>query len=399
LKGFRFDANRQRIEVARKNLTMTDEQFRQRVTDVVTQAAKTYWDLAYALQNLDVQISAARTAKRQVESNRRMVEQGLMAPIDIVEAETQLAQFGQNVYIAQASLSAAENSLKMMILPDRSSPLWSTALIPVSEPEAPPAQELLEDAIREALARRPELAQVQIASEVSETNLRYYREQTKPQINLVASYMSSGLSGIVSQTSSNPFTGGFPIIIDRLNELSTTQGLPPIDGSVFGSMGDSGVPEVLIGGYSNSLSNLYGFGYPTVQVSLQFSLPLRNRRAKGNLAAGLAEVRRAEVRLKQVEQQIQAEVQNAMQRLASSKNGLEAARIAHRSAQEQYASEQRKFKEGTSTTFLVLQRQTTMVTAQSSELRARVELAKSMADLERATGRILERYNVVLDTD
>ncbi len=397
LRGLRFDANRQRIEVARKNLSLSNEQFRQRVTDIVTQSAKAYWDLVFALQNLDVQISAARVAKSQVESNRRMAKQGLMAPIEIVEAETQLAQFEQNVYNAQAGLSAAENSLKAMILPDRNSPLWSRALIPVSEPETPPAEELLEDAIEEALVNRPELAQVQIASEVSLTNLRYYREQTKPQIDLVASYMSSGLAGIVRESTSNPFTGGFPIIIERLNDLSSAQGLPPIDDSPFSSMGGSSVPEVLIGGYSSSLSNLYGFGFPTVQVSLQVSLPLRNRTAKGNVALGLAEVRRTEVQYRQVEQQIQAEVRSAIQSLASNKKGLEASRIAHRSAQEQYESEQRKFKAGTSTMFLVLQRQTTLVTAQSSELRARVELAKAAADLDRATGRTLKTYNVVLD--
>jgi HAE1 family hydrophobic/amphiphilic exporter-1 len=326
-----------------------------------------------------------------------MAEQGLMAPIDIVEAETQLAQFEQNVYNAQASLSAAENVLKSMILRDRASPLWSRALIPISEPETPPADELLNDAIEEALSNRPELAQVQIASEVSQTNLRYYHEQTKPQIDLVASYMSSGLAGFVRESSSNPFTGGFPIIIDRLNDLSSAQGLPPIDDSPFSSMGGSSVPEVLIGGYSSSLSNLYGFGFPTLQVSLQVSLPLRNRAAKGNVALGLAEVRRTEVQYKQMEQQIQAEVRSAIQSLASNRNGLEAARIAHRSARAQYESEQRRFMTGTSTMFLVLQRQTTLVTAQSSELRARVELAKAVADFERATGRTLKTHNIILD--
>ena len=231
----------------------------------------------------------------------------------------------------------------------------------------------------------------------SQTNLRYYRDQTRPQIDLVASYASSGLAGIVRESTSNPFTGGFPIIVGRLNELSAAAGLTPIDDSLFSSMGGSGVPDALVGGYSQSLSNLYGFGFPTVQVSLQVSLPLRNRTAKGNLASGLVEVRRAETQRAQLEQQVQAEVRSAIQSLASYKNGLEAARIAHRSAQEQYESEQRKFKAGTSTMFLVLQRQTTLVTAQSSELRARVELSKAVADLDRATGRTLESYNVVLD--
>jgi HAE1 family hydrophobic/amphiphilic exporter-1 len=340
---------------------------------------------------------AAETARRQVESNRRMMEQGVMAPIDLVEAETQLAQFEQNVYAAQASLTAAENSLKSMILPDRTSPLWANALIPVTEPKAPPAEELLDDLVNEAIASRPELAQLKIQSEVNQTNLRYYREQMKPQLDLVGSYMSSGLAGVVSTSSApNPFTAGFSAMIDRINQLAALQNLPPVDMSALGSLGGSGVPEALVGGYGHSLSNLYGFGFPTVQVSLQFSLPLRNRTAEGNMAAGLAEVHRTDIRCKQMEQQIQADVRNAMQSLASYKMALEAARTARRSAQEQYASEQRKFNAGTSTLFLVLQRQTTLVTTQSSELRAQTDLAKATADFERAVGRTLKANNVVL---
>jgi outer membrane protein TolC len=396
-RGLRFDSNRQRIEVARKNVTLSDEQFRQRVTEIATQTAKAYWDLVYAVQSLDVQRIAAETARRQVESNRRMMEQGLMAPIDIVEAETQMAQFEQNAYTAQASLTAAENSLKTLILPGRTSPLWSTRLIPITEPELAPANMLLDDAIKDALAGRPELESVKIAADINKTNLRYYKDQAKPQMDLVASYMSSGLAGNVRTSSTaNPFTSGYGVMIERLNELSALQNLPPIDLSSAGSSSGSGIPEVLVGGYQHSLSNLTGWDFPTAQVSLQISLPLRNRTAEGNIETGLAEVRRSEARQKQVEQQIEADVRNTMQALASFRNGLEAARTARRSAQEQFASEQRKFKAGTSTLFLVLQRQTTLVTAQSSELHAQVDLAKATAEFERATARTLKTHDIVL---
>jgi hypothetical protein len=218
---------------------------------------------------------------------------------------------------------------------------------------------------------------------------------TKPQVDLVASYMSSGLAGAVSPSSSpNIFTSGFSGMIDRLNQLSALQNLQPIDLS-SGSTG-SGIPPALIGGYGQSLSNLSSWNFPTAQVGLQISLPLRNRAAEGNLKAGLAEVRRSEVQRKQIEQQIEVDVRNSIQALTSYRNGLEAARTARRSAQEQYASEQRKFKAGTSTLFLVLQRQTTLVAAQSSELRAQVDLAKATADFERATGRTLNVHNVTL---
>jgi outer membrane protein TolC len=397
LRGLRFDANRQRIEVARKNVALSDEQFRQRVTEIVTQTAKLYWDLVFAIQNLDVQRVAAETARRQVESNRRMVEQGLMARIDIVEAETQMEQFEQNAYSAQASLTIAENALKTMILPDRESPIWNSRLVPTSEPDADPPQMLLADAVNDALANRPELEALKIATDVNKANVRYYREQTKPQIDLVASYASSGLAGEVAGSStSNPLTGAFPVMIERLNELSALQNLAPLNLGSTGSSSSSGIPGVFIGGYQHSLSNLSGWDYPTAQVSLQISLPFRNRTAEGNLAIGKAEVRRSEVRRKQAEQQIEADVRNALQSLISYKNGLEAARTARRSAQEQYASEQRKFKAGTSTLFLVLQRQTTLVSAQSSELRAQVELSKATAEFERAIGRTLKAHNITL---
>jgi outer membrane protein TolC len=397
LRGLRFDSNRQRIEVTRKNVLLSDEQFRQRVIDTVTQTAKAYWDLVFAIQNLDVQRIAAETARRQAESNRRMADQGIMAPIDIVEAETQMAQFEQNAYTAQANLTMAENSIKNLTLTDRTSPLWSSRLIPITEPESAPPEMLLADAIKDALESRPELQEIKIAADISKTNVRYYREQTKPQVDLVASYMSSGLAGVVSASSSpNPFLGGFSGMIERINELSALQNLSPINLSSGGSAGGSGIPPTLIGGYGQSLSNLSGWNYPTAQVSLQISLPLRNRTAEGNLKSGLAEVQRSEVRRKQIEQQIEVDVRNSMQSLASLKNGLEAARIARRFAQEQFASEQRKFKAGTSTLFLVLQRQTTLVTAQSSELRAQVDLAKATAEYDRATGRILKAHNIVL---
>ena len=133
-------------------------------------------------------------------------------------------------------------------------------------------------------------------------------------------------------------------------------------------------------------------------MSLQLSLPLRNRTAEANLATGIAEVHRTENRRKQIEQQIEAEVRNSMQLLTSFKNALEAARIARRSADELYASEQRKFQAGTSTVFLVLQRQTTLVTSQSAELRAQSELAKSVAEFQRATGRTLAAHNIVIQS-
>ena len=154
-RGLRFDENRYRLQVARKNVKLSTEQYRQRVIEITTQAIQAYWELDYARRNLDVQTEAVRLAEQQYASNRRQAEQGILAPIDVVAAQTQVATFQQNLFVAEQQLTQAENTLKTMMLPDRESPLWSTALIPETllDPDFTPPS--LADAVREALKSRP----------------------------------------------------------------------------------------------------------------------------------------------------------------------------------------------------------------------------------------------------
>ena len=119
-RGLRFDDNRHRLQVAMQNRSLSAEQLRQRVIEIVTQAVQAYWELDYARRNLDVQIEAVRLAEQQFASNRRQAEQGLLARIDVVAAQTQMATFPQNVFLAQEASTRAENTLKQMITPNRS---------------------------------------------------------------------------------------------------------------------------------------------------------------------------------------------------------------------------------------------------------------------------------------
>jgi len=393
-RNLRYDDNRHRLEVAKKNLSLTDEQFRQKVMQIVTQTEQAYWDLAFAYGNLAVQLDAVRLGREQDESNRRQQDQGLLAPIDVVAAQRQLATFEGNAYSAQEALTAAENVLKTLILPDRTDPAWSSALIPITPVNVSPPITPLQDAVREALANRPELAQVQISSEINETDNRFYRDQTKPQVDLVATHNNAGLAGIQLPSAPNPFTAGLTSLSERINELSllaSLQALPPTSG---GSSG--GLPPLLVGSYSQSLSNLFNGNFPTTQVQLRLSLPLRNRTAEANLNNSLAETRRIRNQRQQTEQLVEASVRNAMQSVESSKARLESARVARDSAEQQYQSEQRQFRAGTSTLFLVQQRQTDMIAARSQERRAESDLGKAIATFELATGTILQTNNIRL---
>ncbi len=387
-RGLRYDSNRHSIDIARKNRSLTLEQFRQRVMTVTLQAEQAYWELVFAYNNLQVQLEAVEIGRQQDESNRRQEQQGLLAPIDVVAAQTQLANFELNAYTAQLALTRAENNLKTLILPDRTAPLWASALIPSTPPETTPPVIPLLDAVNEALADRPETAQVKISDEINQRDTQYFRELTKPQVDLIGSYTLAGLAGPQSVLGVNPLTGGFAPIIDRINQLSATSGLQPI------VLPPSTTPELLIGGYGQSLGNLFANNFPTTQVQLRVSLPIRNRTAEAALSRVAAEERRIHNQRDQIEQTIEADVRNAMQSMVSSQSRLDAARVQRESAEEQYQSEQRQFRAGTSTLFLVQQRQSTMIAARSVERRAEADAGEAIASFELATGSILRKHNI-----
>ncbi len=391
-RGLRYDSNRRSIDVAQKNKLLTNEQFRQRVMQIVQQTEQAYWELVYAYNNLQVQLEAVDIGRQQDESNRRQQEQGLLAPIDVVAAQTQLAGFELSAYSGQTALTRAENSLKTLILGERSSALWASALTPVTQPDTAPPVTPLSDAVNDALANRPEVAQLKLSAEVNLVDQKLNRELTKPQVDLVGSYARAGLAGPqVAQAGGNPLTSSFGPIIDRLNVLSSSAGLGPV---VLG--GGSSTPALLIGDYGQSLNNLFAGDFPTTQVQLRISFPIRNRTAEANLSRAIAEGRRVKNQREQTEQIIQADVRNAMQNMVSTQARLEASRVQRQSAEEQYQSEQRQFRAGTSTLFLVQQRQNTMIAARSQERRAEADLAEAVSSYELATGTNLQQHNVNL---
>jgi outer membrane protein TolC len=388
-----YDSNRHQIDVAKKNRSLTDEQFRQRVMTVVQQAEQAYWELAYAYNNLQVQLDAVRIGIQQDESNRRQEEQGLLAPIDVVAAQTQLANFEVGAYAAQSALTAAENTLKELVLPDRSDTAWSSALIPTTPEDVNAPITPLPDAIAEAMANRPEIAQVKINGEINEKDIRYYREQTKPQVNLTALYSRAGLAGAVLPPGPNPFTLAFGPLTNQINQLSTLAGIPGLPAISFGS---GAVPPVLVGNYGHSLATIWDGDFPTTEIQLSIALPIRNRTANANLGKSLAETRRIKNQMQQTEQNIQSDVRTAMETLQMAQLRLQAAQVARESAEEQYQSEQRQFRAGTSTLFLVQQRQATMITARSQERRSQSDLSEAIALLQLTTGTILAERHIVL---
>ena len=371
-RGLRFDENRYRIQVARKSRQLSVEQLRQRVIEAVTQAVSAYWELDYAAHNLDVETEAVRLAEQQYHSNQRMAEQGVLAPVDVVAAQTQVATFQQGLFAAQQMLTQAENNLKALMLPNRTDLMWSMALTvetPLSAEVKPPS---LEEAIARALKSRPELSSNLLALDVNKLDARLSQEQTKPRVDAYANLSAAGLAGVPAQLGANPLAAFFP------------------PGTVF-------VPPLLMGSYGQSLSTLAAGTFPTAQVGVKVSLPLRNRTAEAQAAISMLEGRRLRTVQDQLGMAIEADVRNALQAVLATESRLDAAALARRSAEEQYASEQRQFQAGTSTVFLVLQRQTDLIAARSREVRARADAGEAIANLDRATAGTIEARGIKLE--
>jgi len=388
MRGLRFDLPRRQIEVAKKNLSLTDAQFRQRAIEIITSVQRSYWDLVFALRNLQIQRDSLNDSRTQLAHNRRMVAEGSLAPIDVVAAETQVANFEQAEFSALEDVNRAENNLKNMIAENQKAKLWNLSIIPMDQADLTLPQVSLPDAMNAALQNRQELRQSDLAREINLLDQKLYRDQTKPEIDLVGSYGMVGNAGTVTATT-NPFSSSNDQLRARVNQLSVLSGLQPL-----ATPPATAIDPNLIGGYPQSLTNLGSNRFNNFRVGVAISLPLHNRTAQGQLGHSLVEGKRIATQREQLEQLIQVEVRNALQSLKTAAARLRSAAIARSTAEQQYESEKRKLDVGQSTVFLVLERQTALATARGNELRAQTDLNKSIAELQRATGNSLTANNV-----
>jgi HAE1 family hydrophobic/amphiphilic exporter-1 len=399
-RGRRIDQARRTIEITKKNLSLTDIQFRQRAIETVAAVQRSYWDLAFALRNLQVQRDSLRDAKDQLEHNRRLVQEGQLAPIDIVAAETQVVNFEQSVYDALNTVNLAENLLKNLISTNRSDAIWAQALTPVDSVELTAPTTTLNEALEMALQNRPEIEINNTQKDLNALDQRFYRDQHRPQIDLIANYTTTGAAGTYNPNAYNPFASSYSTValnqaIANLNRITTLNypTLPQIVPVPVSST--QPLPNNLIGGYGSDIGNMFANRYPTFRIGVQFNLPLfGDKSTKAQLGKSLVEAEKIQTQREQIEQGIQVEVRNSLQAIRTAEARLRAAAIARENTAKQYDSEQRKLDSGQSDIYKVLERQTALTVARSNELRARTELNKAIADLQRSTGNSLKANDI-----
>ncbi len=318
----------------------------------------------YAIQAVDVARESLSLANKLVEDNQTRVEVGTMAPIDVVQAQSQAATAQQALVQAQATRRTDELALKQLIVGDTSDPIWNATLDPTDRPEFAPETIDVAAAVKKALSQRTdlEIAKKNLAS--NDVTLKFLHNQVLPQADLVASYGARGL-------------GGTQFLRSGLGSGSTILGTIP-------------------GGYGDALSSLGGFNYPTWTVGLSFSYPLGTSTADAAVARARIQVNQTQAQLKAIELQIATDVTNAALQVQSSIEAVQAARAARELAQKQLEAEQSKFDVGMSTNYFVVQAQRDLAAAENSELQAILNYRKALVQLDRSEQTTLQSSGVTV---
>ena len=395
-RNFKVDNTRRQIKIQRKRLQQSDADFRRQTIDVISQVQRVYWDLVFALRNQQNQLANVNLARENLRQIEVRIEVGTAAPLARAEVETELANREGELLSATQQVSTAENTLKTLILRDSNSPEWTQAYVPTDAPVYSDEPVIVEDAIKDAFANRPELQRLRLQREVTAIDIDYFRNQTKPRIDLVSSFSLGGLSLGNQNTAGGTipqFTGNEEILRQKLNTLFAPGSQVPNPNIPF-----SGVPAYFNGGSFRAFRNLFRTDAPTYSVGIAFEFPFRNTTAKANLAGARIQQQQTDTQMRLQEQTIVADVRNAVQAVETSRQRVLTARRARANAEIQLEGERRLFEFGRSTTFLLFQRENALTNARNAEIRAETDYNKSLSDLQRASSTTFRINNIEVDS-
>lgn len=344
-------------------------------SNTIAQVENAYWDLVAAWRDVAIQEEALNEAAVQQRSVVRLAKRGAAAPITAVESETQVANFQSQVFSALQTVSELQTQLKGLIVADPGDPIWKANLVPSSPVRQLPSPGDLAAIVALAEQERPEVRQVIDQRRVANLDMAYAKNQALPQADLVVQYLSNGFAGIL-QPVPNFEVQGCALPTD-------TCPTPP--------------PQTQ-GNMTQAFHNMWTGAYPEFNIALVVNIPLENNVARGLKQIASQEQDQAEIQREGLDQRIASEARNALQTYQSALSRLSSASRARATAEAVYASEVRRFHNGESTTFLVLQRQVELAQARGQELQAQTDLNKAVVELQRVEGTILTENGVNVQT-
>lgn len=390
LNGFGLFVNRRNIMIAKNNRKIADLAFAQQAITTVTSTITAYWELVYARANVKVQQQAVTVAEKLYNDNKKQLEIGTMAPLDVTRAESELATDRGNMIVAQTAELQQQQVMKNAISKNPLAPNFvNVEIIPTDQPNRPESVEApsFEEAVREAFAKRPDLQEEEYNLKNADIDVRATRNALLPTATLSASYGSSGLAG-------NSTTFGAPIV---------TQGAPVVDGSGNPVLGLFLPPTLTPNpngtkqdGFGTAQSQIFHNNFPDYSVQLSLIIPLRNRSAQADNQRSLLVQRQMQTQMQQLKNSALLDVRNTYVALEQDRARVEATIKARELQQQTFEAEQKKYQLGASTVYQVILTQRDFITAQGTELRALADLVEAKANYERAVGRTLEVNRVTV---
>ena len=349
LRNLKTDSARNQLVVSKMNREVSDIELRQTVLTTVRNVKYAYWDLKATVAALQVARQSLDLAREALRNNKSKVEIGTMAPIDIVEAEAEVARRTEAVIVAEAAVKRAEDRLRTIILDTKAADFWTTHFDLTEQPAFEATAVDVEQAVKTALEKRTDLLQSRKNIEIANTNIRYQRNQTLPDLNAQVGYGLSGQGG----TKLN-FGPGFP---------------PPVIGQIDEGLG-------------TMMNRLFANDYHNWSIAVQFSYPIGNGNAEAQLARNRLALTQAQVQLENLELQVTTSVRDVARNVETNQLRVASTGATRRLMERRMEAEQKKFAAGLSTNFLVFQAQRDLADAQYSELVALLDYNKSLVDLE-----------------
>jgi outer membrane protein len=373
LQGFGLAINNRPIRVAKNNLRAADIVFKQQVIVTVQTVVQAYWLLVSANEDVEVKRKALALSQKLYSDNQKQVEVGSLAPIEIVRAEAEVASDQQALVTSQTTVLQQETILKNALSRNGlANPAVAAARIVPTDHIRIPTQENLEPIqvlFARAIENRPELQQSRIQIENQKILLTGTRNLMLPTLSAFGDLRNTGLAG---DPNTLPAPGGTAPYATSQNPF-------------------------FIGGYGSVLGQVFSRNFPNYSVGLQLSIPLRNRNAQANYATAAVNLRQNELSVQRLINQIHVDVQNALITVEQARAQYSAA-VKSRILQEQTLdAEQKKYAVGASTPFLVIQAQRDLATAAGTEVVAEATYIQARLQLDVATGRALDVYNIQID--
>jgi outer membrane protein TolC len=395
LNGFGIAVNTRNIRIAKNNRKIADWAFAQQAITTITSTITAYWELVFARANVKVDEQAMTVSQKLYSDNKKQLDAGTMAPLDVTRAQSELATDRQNLIVARTVQLQDEQILKNAITKDPLAPdVVNVEIITTDQPTQPAAIEnpSFEDSIKEAFAKRPELQEQLYNLKNADIDIQATRNALLPTLTLSGQYSSVGLAG------NSPIKGTSTLAPNPLLPILDENGNPVLVNGVpiFEPEQRTPVTGTNQQGFTTAQSQLFHNRFPDYSAQLTLNLPLRNRSAQADSARANLTERQEETVLQQLKNAALLDVRNTYIALTQDRAQVDAASEARQLQQETFDAEQKKYRLGASTVYNVILTQRDLIAAQGTELRALANLEEAKANYERALGRTLEVNHVTI---